>query len=142
VIIIDTPIKVVYKNGFITDISGGQEAAALLETITLAEKNALLFESEGRIPPGKGAAFARHARSLGELGIGTNPACRITGNMLEDEKVYETCHFAIGTNYDGDGEALIHLDGLVRQPDITALVPDPAAGLLEEPITREGKLLL
>jgi len=41
--------------------------------------------------------------------------------MLEDEKVYGTCHFAVGSNYDGDAESLIHLDGLVKRPTITAV---------------------
>jgi leucyl aminopeptidase (aminopeptidase T) len=40
--------------------------------------------------------------------------------MLEDEKVYGTCHFAVGSNYDGDAEAMIHLDGIVKSPTITA----------------------
>jgi leucyl aminopeptidase (aminopeptidase T) len=38
--------------------------------------------------------------------------------MLEDEKVYGTCHFALGSNYDEDAPALIHLDGLVSRPTI------------------------
>jgi leucyl aminopeptidase (aminopeptidase T) len=41
--------------------------------------------------------------------------------MLEDEKVYGTCHFAVGSNYDGDAESLIHLDGLVKRPTIVAV---------------------
>ncbi|MDR1893612.1 MAG: aminopeptidase [Spirochaetales bacterium] len=139
VIVIQTPIRVVYEKGFITEITGGAEAEALRETITLAENNAYAFEKDGRLKPGLGASYARFARGLGELGIGTNPACRITGNMLEDEKVYETCHFAIGTNYDGDGDSLIHLDGLVLSPDITALGPGSPEGI---PITRGGKLCL
>lgn len=136
-IVIDDPIQVVYRNGFITEISGGPEARRLQETIDLAEENALEFEKDGRLPAGAGASYAKHARSLGELGIGLNPAARITGNMLEDEKVYETCHFAIGSNYDDDGESLIHLDGLVKSPDITAFGP----GGREIPIARKGKLL-
>ena len=38
--------------------------------------------------------------------------------MLEDEKVFKTCHIAIGSNYDDDAKALIHLDGLVKNPTI------------------------
>ncbi|MDE5775591.1 MAG: peptidase M17, partial [Treponemataceae bacterium] len=41
-----------------------------------------------------------------------------TGNMLEDEKAFKTCHFAIGENYDNDAPSLIHLDGVVRLPTI------------------------
>ena len=63
--------------------------------------------------------YKRNARNIGELGIGLNPEAQITGNMLEDEKAFKTCHFAIGANYDGDAPALIHLDGVVRNPTIT-----------------------
>ena len=38
--------------------------------------------------------------------------------MLEDEKAFHTCHFAIGENYDNDAPSLIHLDGVVRDPTI------------------------
>ncbi|MFA6366017.1 MAG: hypothetical protein WCX13_02370, partial [Candidatus Hydrogenedentales bacterium] len=67
--------------------------------------------------------YATNARHIGELGIGLNVEASITGNMLEDEKVYGTCHFAIGSNYDEDAPAMIHLDGLVKRPTITALMP-------------------
>jgi len=42
--------------------------------------------------------------------------------MLEDEKVMGTIHFAIGSNYDEDAPALIHLDGLVRSPTVVLLM--------------------
>src|SRR5439155_6773156 len=37
-------------------------------------------------------AGGEHGRSLAELGIGTNPAAILTGNVLEDEKVTGTAH--------------------------------------------------
>jgi leucyl aminopeptidase (aminopeptidase T) len=43
--------------------------------------------------------------------------------MLNDEKVYGTCHLAIGYNYDEDAPALIHLDGLIEQPTLTVILP-------------------
>ena len=64
--------------------------------------------------------YKKNARSLGEIGIGLNPAGTITGHMLEDEKAYETCHIAIGSNYDNDAPALIHLDCLMKKPTILA----------------------
>jgi leucyl aminopeptidase (aminopeptidase T) len=138
IIIIDEPIRVTYKNGFITEIAGGEEADRLKETIRLGEENAHTFEKEGKLAPGQGASYAKNARSLGELGIGLNPAAVITGNMLGDEKVYKTCHFAIGSNYDDDAEALIHLDGLVKDPTVVAVMKDGS----EEYITRDGVLAL
>ena len=68
----------------------------------------------------KAEEYARNARNLGELGIGLNPKASIVGNMLEDEKAFRTCHFAIGANYDDDAPAFIHLDGLVTEPTIVA----------------------
>ena len=119
-IIIQEPIRCTLNRGFITDIQGGQEAAALLETIGLAETNAREYEKAGTLPPGIVEIYARNARNIGEIGIGLNPAARISGRMLEDEKAFHTCHFAVGLNYDGDAPSLIHLDGLVKNPTIIA----------------------
>jgi hypothetical protein len=70
----------------------------------------------GTRPRGAGAVYARNARNIGEIGIGLNPEARINGHMLEDEKAFYTCHFAIGLNYDNDASCLIHLDDLVKNP--------------------------
>ena len=78
----------------------------------------------------------KNARNIGELGIGLNPAAKITGNMLEDEKAFNTCHFAIGENYDNDAPSLIHLDGVVRNPTITLIYADGT----EKVILNEGNL--
>ncbi|MBI9101717.1 MAG: aminopeptidase [Spirochaetales bacterium] len=136
IILIEEPIRVEYRNGFAVSVTGGKEAEELLKTITLAEENAIAYEKEGKIPAGAGEAYKKNARSLGELGIGLNPAATITGNMLGDEKVYKTCHFAIGSNYDDDAEALIHLDGLVLKPTTLAIMEDGK----EVVITKDGKL--
>ena len=122
--ITNKPVRVVYKNGFVTEITGGKEAELLRDSITAGEKKAFDFEAEGKLSKGEGASYAKNARSLGELGIGLNPAAEIRGNMLEDEKAFHTCHFAIGSNYDNDAEAMIHLDCLVRNPTITVNYPD------------------
>ncbi|MBE6353237.1 aminopeptidase [Treponema sp.] len=122
--ILETPIDVRIENGYITDISGGEEAKRLLKDITAAEKAAIEMESKGTLPKGQGEFYAKNARGIGELGIGLNPNATITGNMLEDEKAFRTCHFAIGENYDGDGNALIHFDGVVRNPTIVISYSD------------------
>ncbi|MDR0539662.1 MAG: peptidase M17 [Spirochaetaceae bacterium] len=122
--LIKQPVICKVEGGFVSAISGGKEADALLDTIMLAEKNAFALEKQGKLPPGKGEIYARNARNIGELGIGLNNEARITGNMLEDEKCFQTCHFAIGQNYDEDAPALIHLDAVVRSPDIIAYMPD------------------
>lgn len=135
VIQIRIPIRVRLEKGFVVSVEGGDEARALEQTLNEAAIRARRFEAEGKLKQGEGERYARNARHLGELGIGVNRKARITGNMLEDEKVYGTCHFAIGSNYDEDAPSLIHLDGLVSTPTIYAKTRKGAW----EPVMKEGK---
>ena len=122
--ILETPITCKVEKGYVTDITGGAEARRLLKTIVEAELRPFVLEKEGKLPQGQAAIYKKNARNIGELGIGLNPAATITGNMLEDEKAFHTCHFAIGENYDNDAPSLIHLDGVVRDPTITLTYAD------------------
>lgn len=122
--IIETPITCKVEKGYVTDISGGAESRRLLKTILEAEVRPFVFEKEGKLPEGQAVIYKKNARNIGELGIGLNPAANITGNMLEDEKAFHTCHFAIGENYDNDAPSLIHLDGVVREPTIVLTYGD------------------
>ena len=141
--ILETPITCKIENGFVTDIKGGTEARRLLKTITEAETRPFTLEKEKKLPAGQAAVYKRNARNIGELGIGLNPAAQITGNMLEDEKAFNTCHFAIGENYDNDAPALIHLDGVVRSPTITVFYADDTSkvilnnGVIQEDVSKE-----
>jgi aminopeptidase len=103
-IIPERPVVAAIENGFVTGITGGKEAKMLRDVVRKGEKLARKKD----LP-----AYEKNARLIGELGIGINPATRITGNLIEDEKVCGTAHFAVGYNYDNDGEAFIHQDGLV-----------------------------
>jgi leucyl aminopeptidase (aminopeptidase T) len=123
-IILREPVICEVEGGFVREIHGGPEAQLLRETIARASQNAFVLEKEGRLAAGMGEVYARNARNIGELGIGLNSAARIGGNMLEDEKAFGTCHFAIGQNYDEDAPALIHLDALVQKPTIQAAAAD------------------
>ncbi len=134
-IVVD-PVYLEIADGFVASVTGGKEAEALLETITLGENNALEFEAAGKLPKGSGESYKKNARNLGELGIGLNPAAGIDGNMLGDEKAYRTIHIAIGSNYDEDANALIHCDCLVKDPTVTAYMPDGT----EEVILKDGEL--
>ena len=57
---------------------------------------------------------------LAEFGVGTNPEAEINGNLLEDEKVKGTVHFAFGNNrnFGGENDVPVHIDGIVKSPDI------------------------
>lgn len=136
--ILETPITVAVHNGFAVDISGGHEAKRLLKDITAAEHEAMSMMAAGKLSDEMGPVYKRNARNIGELGIGLNPAANITGNMLEDEKAFSTCHFAIGENYDGDAPALIHFDGLVRNPTLVIKYEDGS----ECTILSNGDLLI
>jgi leucyl aminopeptidase (aminopeptidase T) len=136
-ILIKTPISAHIRDGYVEKIEGREEAEKLLESILMGEETARSLELQGELPQEKSELYARNARNIGELGIGLNPSAKITGNMLEDEKVYHTCHFAIGSNYDEDAPALIHLDGLVSRPTIIAAFP---SGKTTE-IMRDGDLI-
>ncbi|WP_342436308.1 aminopeptidase [Paenibacillus sp. FSL L8-0436] len=67
-----------------------------------------------------GMLGAGDGRLLGEFGIGTNNKARITGVVLEDEKVYGTIHVAFGSNntFGGVVAAGVHIDAVVMKPDV------------------------
>jgi leucyl aminopeptidase (aminopeptidase T) len=64
---------------------------------------------------------------IAELGIGLNPGARMTSNMLEAEKAYETAHIAFGSNQGmpgGQNASITHIDYLFTRPTITAVLAD------------------
>jgi leucyl aminopeptidase (aminopeptidase T) len=64
---------------------------------------------------------AKYGTNFAELGIGTNPAAKITGCILEDEKVTGTAHIAFGTSAAMGGvvQTSVHLDSVFAKPTIT-----------------------
>ncbi len=137
IIIIERPITCEVEAGLVTQIHGGTEAARLRDTIARAKEKTAQFVDQGKLKKEELDHYICNTQNLGELGIGLNHSAKIIGNMLEDEKVYGTCHIAIGANYDNDARALIHLDGLIRSPTITVLSPK-----FQEIIMKDGKLTL
>jgi len=135
-VVIRKPIVTEVSKGYITSISGGEEAGLLRASVLEGEAKAREMGRAGQIKPRLAEQYARNAWAIGELGIGLNRKARIVANMLEDEKVYGTCHFAVGSNYDGDAEAMIHLDGIVKRPTVS-LVLD---GGREQQVMVDGRL--
>ncbi len=121
VLVLDDPLTVTVRSGFVEKIQDSDNGKILADTIDRGQKTALEYGRSGKLSPEDAAEYAGNARHLGELGIGINPNAEIIGNMLIDEKVYKTCHIAIGTNYDNDASALIHLDGLIVKPNLSVL---------------------
>lgn len=97
--IVKTPISITVKNGYATEITGGDEAVQLKQ----------LLEPHGK-----------DALNVAEFGIGTNDKAIITGKIIEDEKVMGTIHIAFGDNKSMGGSVRVasHLDGLVRMPTV------------------------
>jgi leucyl aminopeptidase (aminopeptidase T) len=75
-----------------------------------------------------------NGRSIAELGLGTNPAATLTGNVLEDEKVIGTIHLAFGSSaaIGGVNSAGVHIDGIVLRPTVE---------LDDEPVLADGRIL-
>lgn len=58
-------------------------------------------------------------KTIGEFGIGLNPNAKIVGNILLDEKVEGTIHFAFGDSYGlGKLSSKFHTDLLINNPSI------------------------
>lgn len=60
-------------------------------------------------------------RIIAEFGIGTNKKARLTGNVLEDEKVFGTVHIAFGSNksFGGRTDAGVHIDCIIKDPNVS-----------------------
>jgi len=136
-LVIEKPIICKVERGFVTDVVGDAGARTLLKSLDAGGRMARDFVKEKKITAAQGKVYERNARNLGELGIGLNKKARVVGNILEDEKVFGTCHIAIGSNYDDDAPALIHLDGIINKPTITAIYPSDR----ERVIMERGKLI-
>lgn len=133
---------------YIAPIEGSAEGKVLIDG-SLAEYGKVRGPLEVDVRGGLAVAFSgldaewlQHilgegfgGRNLGELGIGTNDKARLTGNILEDEKVYGTVHVAFGTNsgFGGTVSAGVHIDGIILKPNLW--VDDRI-------IVKEGKLTI
>lgn len=77
--------------------------------------NEKVFEEFGKICEFDAPA----TKTVGEFGIGLNPGAKIIGNMLLDEKVEGTVHFAFGDSYGlGRTSSKFHTDLLITNPSI------------------------
>lgn len=100
--LITDPIKLTIKDGKIIQITGGKQAeifARLLESFN--DPNAYV---------------------IGEIGLGLNAACTLSGSMLEDEGCGGTVHLACGDNtgFGGVVKSPYHIDMVFRTPTLWA----------------------
>ncbi|MFE5319007.1 aminopeptidase [Paenibacillus sp. NPDC056579] len=117
---------------YIAPVEGGAEGQIVIDGsvagIGKLQSPLVITVEKGRIVSAEGADADRllqilgdgDGRQLGEFGIGTNDKARITGVVLEDEKVYGTIHVAFGSNntFGGTIAAGVHIDGVVTKPNV------------------------
>ena len=98
--VLEQPLRFEIRQGRAVSIEGGPAAERLARALD---------------------AHGERARNVAELGVGTNDRARITGHVLEDEKVAGTVHVALGNNVGMGGtvDVPIHLDGVLRRPTLT-----------------------
>ena len=99
-------------------------SAALGEPLVITVADGYARAWEGRAGERFEALAAPHGReafAVAELGIGVNDTAKITGALLEDEKVLGTVHIAFGDNHSFGGAVRVgfHHDFVVRRPRVT-----------------------
>ncbi len=119
--------------GFIAPLDGeGQLVATTVGGLGLAEEGTItLTVEDGNLVEATGATGARFiahliehgdlGRNLAELGVGTNDKAKLTGNVLEDEKIIGTVHIAFGASaaIGGNVAVPVHDDCVIVDPTLT-----------------------
>lgn len=98
--LIKEPIRIEIKGSKVVSITGGAEADTLIEVLESFNDS--------------------KAYHVGEIGIGMNPACELTGRMLEDEGCEGTVHLGFGDDrgFGGTNSCPLHLDLIFRAPTL------------------------
>src|SRR4051794_38515209 len=111
--LVDDPIELVIEGGHLTSARWRQGMAFM----------GLLTE------------HGEDGTNVAELGIGTNEKAKLTGEILEDEKILGTYHVAFGASaaIGGAVQVPVHLDCVVMKPTVE---------LDGEAVVRDGELLV
>ena len=109
----EAPVELQIEDGLLRSASG-KEGGRLMELLT---------------------AHGEDGTNVAELGIGTNEKAKLTGNVLEDEKILGTAHVAFGASaaIGGTVQVAVHLDCVVVRPNVE---------IDGEPIVRAGELVV
>jgi leucyl aminopeptidase (aminopeptidase T) len=96
--LVESPVQLTIEEGHLIGATGN-EGAQLMELLT---------------PHGPDGT------NIAELGIGTNEEAILTGNILEDEKIFGTAHVAFGASagIGGTVQVPVHLDVVVKEPTV------------------------
>ena len=97
--LVKSPVIIEIKDGHAVSFKGEEQAKQLEKELT---------------------SFGQPGLNVAELGIGTNDGAIITGEVLEDEKVFGTIHIAFGNNITMGGtcDVAVHIDCVVTKPDV------------------------
>ncbi len=117
--------------GFIAPADGeGRIVAASVGSLGISDEPVMLTISAGRLVQADGGlgpelmdrleAHGELGTNLAELGVGTNDRARLTGFVLEDEKILGTVHVAFGASagIGGSVSVPIHLDVVVLEASL------------------------
>ncbi|MBS7615620.1 aminopeptidase [Candidatus Bathyarchaeota archaeon] len=113
-------MTLVFKNGYVTEITGGGKVGDEFRSLLDFSKKTEPYISR---------------RNLAELGVGTNPNAKRPDNVLESEKIKGTVHLAIGDNS--------HMGGKVSS-DLHQdfIIPKPTMIFDGKKVMQDGKLLV
>jgi leucyl aminopeptidase (aminopeptidase T) len=138
--------------GFIAPLTGeGHVVVTSLAPLGISDEPATLEMSGGRIVAARGGLgpeylelLRKHGEAgtnLAELGVGTNDHARLSGKVLEDEKILGTVHVAFGASagIGGTVSVPIHLDAVVLEASLEVdgtAVLDEGRFVLDAAVTR------
>jgi aminopeptidase len=116
------PVEMIFEEGLLIETTGKEMA----HNVNMAIKANKKFKTKNPEDA---------PRTIAEFAIGTNKKASIVGAMICDEKVYGTCHIAIGNNkhMGGQNYCLGHFDNVILKPTIY---------FDDKIIMKDGKLLL
>jgi len=116
------PVEMVFENGLLIETTGKEMAQNINKAIDFNVKKKVKDAEES-------------VRTIAEFGIGTNKKAKIVGSMINDEKVFGTCHIAIGANkhMGGKTQCYGHFDNVIVKPTIW---------FDKKMVMKQGKLLL
>ncbi len=95
--LITTPVHMAVKNGQVVRITGQEDAVKIRKLLR---------------------PYGKSGRTIGEVGVGTNAAAKVTDCVLEAEKALGTAHVALGNNISFGGKVSVacHFDGVILNP--------------------------
>ncbi len=101
------PVKYIFEKGILTRTKFKKLNDALDELEKFNEKNGITNAHD-------------KVRNLAEFAIGTNKKAKLIGIMINDEKVYGTCHIGIGASKHFGGKVFCngHSDHVIENPTI------------------------